>query len=128
MDGPHKVLRLARSTRKCDFWRGGRDRESQLIGKASRDDRGRSTAVYEGAAAGPIEQHGYGVVVGACSVADEGAVLMSSAQKRLIRGGLARQRAGWSSGDFSSVAVATWYTPWVVDGRDGSEAPKSASR
>ena len=65
VDGPHKALHLARSTHKHDVWRGGRDRESQLIGKASRDDRGRSTAVYEGAAVGPIEQHGYGVVVGA---------------------------------------------------------------
>ena len=46
-----------------------------MIGKASRDGRGTSTAVYEGAAAGPIEQHGYGVVVGTCSVVYEGAVL-----------------------------------------------------
>ena len=74
-DGPREAFRLARSTRKRDVWRGGRDRESQLIGKASRDDRGRSTAVYEGAAAGPIEQHGYGLVVGTCSVAYERAVL-----------------------------------------------------
>ena len=45
-----------------------------MIGKASRDDRGRSTAVCKGATMGQIEQHSYGVVVGTCSVADEGAV------------------------------------------------------
>ena len=64
-DSPLKVLHLARSTCKRDVWRGGRDRESQSIGKASRDDRGRHTTVYEGAAVGPIEEHGYVVVVGA---------------------------------------------------------------
>ena len=46
-----------------------------MISKATRDDRVRSTAVYEGATADPIEQHGYGIVVSACSVVDEGADL-----------------------------------------------------